>query len=486
MKLQSLLFRSDCCDAPALFFRAEGPVEAKPDGVCLSPGASLTTDTYLNLFDDDHWRRHTVVDSWRLEVEAGGSGALELWRRTPEGDVCCDRAELRSAAPGRTVSLTPKTSGGMYYLRVEAETEVTLCAAAFRADVPRERMARIGLAICTYHRVEQVTENLRRLTGSRFFDPDDGLYGAMHIHVADNGSQLPAGERAPFLRVFHNPNTGGSGGFRRALREFAARQDALGLTHIVFMDDDADFDPESFYRLHAFLSCLREAEAGAVIAGRMFRADTRHVQYTAAEIWNGGALGHVGFQRDMTEPAALETMNDSTGADYGGWWMCCYPADFALRNDPLPLFLHCDDVEYGLRCGRAPLLLNGVQVWHETYEYRQSPVITDYYDFRNPLFVNERHAPETMQPAALYRRWFDAITRRHVEGDLRGEYYRIAAMRDYLRGLRWLERHGARRHKRLTGKKHFSRLENMIYWRYTALTFRLRFHTLDLDTERNM
>ena len=56
-------------------------------------------------------------------------------------------------------------------------------------------------------------------------------------------------------------------------------------------------------------------------------------------------------------------------------------------NDVLPFFIHCDDVEYGLRCGRKPIIIEGVQVWHETYDKRMTPLM-QYYDTRNPLFDN--------------------------------------------------------------------------------------------------
>ena len=89
----------------------------------------------------------------------------------------------------------------------------------------------------------------------------------------------------------------------------------------------------------------------------------------------------------MTRPENLASLNDNEGAEYGGWWFACYPMEFVEKNRPLPFFLHCDDVEYGLRHGGTPIVLNGIQVWHETYEYRQSPVIA-YYDTRNALIVN--------------------------------------------------------------------------------------------------
>ena len=470
MKLQTNLFSSDCCENRSLYAHTQGEVTLSDESARLAPGAVLETDAYMNLFDASFWLAHSTVRKWRLEISAAGQAKVELLCRLSGQSSVCDSVEIDCREPGQYALRAPTDQRGQFFLRMTAQEETALISAAFVTDeLPRKEEIRLGAAICTYHRADRITRNLKRFQCSRFFDEADELYGKLQIHVADNGEELPEAP-CPFIRIFHNPNTGGSGGFTRALREFRARQEKLALSHVIFMDDDVDFLMESFYRLHAFLSYRDKGASDAVIAGRMFRTDRRQVQYTAAEIWNGGDLRHIGFNCDMTEPGNLEAMNDSAGAEYGGWWFCCFPMDFAMKNDPMPFFLHCDDVEYGLRHGGTPLLLNGIQVWHETSEYRQSPLIR-YYDTRNPMFVNERYAPDRVAPQALYQAWFDSITKLHVEKDYCGEYMLIAAMRDYLKGPGFLARSGARRHRQLSEKRHYSRYENMIFWRLTALCF---------------
>ncbi len=479
MKLQSFVFSSDCCEREELYYRADGGVFPDGESAVLAPGAELETDTYMNAFDASFWSSHCAVGRWGLEVLACGSASLALLRR--KGGRCfpCDSAVISCETPERVV-LSPRAGeAGRYFLRVRAESETRLLSAAFFSqEAPRSPQIRLGAAICTFHRGEMLAKNLGVLRASRFFAEGDALSGRLQIHVVDNGSELPS-EDSPSFRVFRNPNTGGSGGFARALSEFRLRQTELSLTHVVFMDDDVELIAESFYRLHAFLSYLNESEADTVVAGRMFRYDERHVQYTAAEIWNGGELRHVGLNCDMTDPASLEKMNDSSGAEYGGWWFCCYPMRFAMENEPMPFFLHCDDVEYGLRHGGTPLILNGVQVWHETYEYRQSALMR-YYDTRNPLFVNERYPSPESDPQAVYERWFRALTELHVKKDYRGEYMMIAAMWDYLKGTDFLSGGAAlRRSRELAEKQSFSRWENALLRRLAAAKYHRRFSTHD-------
>ena len=137
--------------------------------------------------------------------------------------------------------------------------------------------------------------------------------------------------------------------------------------------------------------------------------------------------------RDISDEENLYTPGRviyDADADYGGWWFCCYPYDFIKGNDIIPFFLHCDDAEYGLRYGKKPITIEGVQVWHETWEKKMKPTML-YYDTRNTLIVNEIYhlLPEYEQ---VLSEWKDTITKYHVRKDYLSEYMVILARWDYL------------------------------------------------------
>jgi len=273
------------------------------------------------------------------------------------------------------------------FFEMEAIEETMFYSACYVSEdiVPNE--VRIAVIICTYHRNKQLLHNLHMFLNSRFWLEADECYEKLKIYVVDNGRDIRPDFKDERVRIFPNSNAGGgSGGFTRGLKEVCADQDVFPCTHTVFMDDDVEFRMESFYRLYALLSLLKPEYRMRPVAGRMFRMNNRHVQYTAAEIWNKGKIIHVGGERDMRHRNNLSERNLSSG-DYGGWWLCAYPALYSLNNKPFPFFIHCDDVEYGLRCGERPLILRGFQVWHETFEFRITPKII-YYDIRNALVVN--------------------------------------------------------------------------------------------------
>ena len=332
------------------------------------------------------------------------------------------------------------------------------------------RDVRLALNICTYKREDCLRNNLSALQRSGFFNKNnEKYYGRLHIFVVDNAAELhlPGNE---FIHCIHNRNTGGSGGFQRGLEEI--RSQKTDFTHVIFMDDDVRFELESFYLLFDFLTEVDDKNKDRPVAGRMFCMDQPDIQYTAAEKWNRGTISHVEFMRDIRDGSyAPGRICYDADADYGGWWFCCFPMEFARQNDILPFFIHCDDVEYGLRCHKTPIIIEGVQVWHETYDKRITPLM-QYYDTRNPLFVNQIH--HLLPPAEqMYQAWKEKITAFHLKNDWLSEYYTILAMWDFMKGIRWLKRIDPENYHRRLQNVRTCKLKNAVSWRFAAAKFRL-------------
>lgn len=333
-----------------------------------------------------------------------------------------------------------------------------------------KRNIHISVIICTYKRKEALEANLARFRGSRFFNEADELYGKLSIRIIDNASELME-VKERYIKLYHNPNTGGSGGFTRGIIETRKDEKEYGITHVVFMDDDVECQMESFYRLYALLVLCKEEYQNSMIAGRMFRMDAKNIQYTAAEVWNAGDIRHIGCNLDMTRQENLSSANDNTGAEYGGWWFACFPMNFVREQTPLPFFLHCDDVEYGLRHGGTPIILNGIQVWHETYEYRQSPAIA-YYDTRNPLIVNAMYGLLPEKEVVLAE-WKRKISECHVRGDYLTEYMIILGMWDFLKGTKWIKKINVEKnHHNISRKRYFLRFTNALFWRMVVVRYK--------------
>ena len=405
--LQNCLIPDEICDNPEIYYRSAEGLRTDHGSVIVKAGQQLVSNTYMNMLDVGAWKKYTTVEKLSFLCRIEGKGKIALIHQGKNSkktitEVSYGYGDSTDLEAPETltlqIELPEKIRSGMIFFILKAQTETRLREAEFRTDELPENRISLSLVICTYKRREYLEKNLEKIRN------DSGLQKLSQekrfiVRVIDNAREL-SDSYGTGIRVFPNENTGGSGGFSRGMEESVKEKEQYQTSHVILMDDDVKLQTESLRRLYALLSYMKPEYRHEPVAGRMFRLDHREIQYTAAEIWNGGDLRHIGWNQDMTQENNLPSMNENEGAEYGGWWFACYPMEFVEKNRPLPFFLHCDDVEYGLRHGGTPIILNGIQVWHETYEYRQSPVMA-YYDTRNALIVNAIYQQDLKKNATL-------------------------------------------------------------------------------------
>ena len=470
MILQNIIMPDSTCGEQNLFYQADECLRFENEVIKISAKKEVSFFSYMNIFDADAWKKYTWLKKVTFRIAVKGDGVIHLKSREINGDefIASFYAILNSWSYF-FYEINLEQTHGCYYIEVQTESEVLIKDACFmNTDVDvKKNDIKLAINTCTYQRNREIQRNLKQLKHSKFFCYENEFYQKLQIIVVDNGSDLDE-INEPYVKVVHNPNNGGAGGFKRGLEEIRSCQ--KDISHVVFIDDDVEFQLESFYRTYALLSYIRPKYKCESIAGRMFRTDCRQVQYTAAEIWNNGDLLHIGLNEDMTLKENILKANKNENAEYGGWWFCCYPMEFAKNNDPLPFFIHCDDVEYGLRHGGTPIILNGIQVWHETYEYRQNPIIA-YYDMRNSLIVNELYNLNGDKEKVL-NSWKEKISQARVNKDYLTEYMMIRGMWDYLKGIKWLKRSNHTLYHKKLYKAKTNRYINALLWKITELKFR--------------
>lgn len=471
MVLQNFVFPNPICGTKNLYFRGEAYFDILSETVIIEPDRRLSTDTYFNMFDTYIWNRYTGIEEFFCSLLVKGEGLAELifFDTEVKKEILLHQYAFSNHEKAM-VKIPFKTQGrGYHYVKILAKSEVVVSNISVNTEETKQRDIVLGINICTYKRKMQLQKNIKTLLESSFFEKSSYLYGKMQICIVDNASEWAPLNRPCFMLV-HNPNTGGTGGFTRGIQELRKIADKIGLTHVVFMDDDVLFLPETFYRLYALLTYIKPDFREDVIAGRMFRLDQTNIQYTAAEKWNSGEILHVGYQKDMGDRDNLIEVNICDG-EYTGWWFGCFPMGFVRDNAPFPFFIHCDDVEYGLRHGGTPIILNGIQVWHETFEKRQTPIIA-YYDSRNSMFVNMLHGSSPPIDKIIFD-WKNCITKSHAAKDYVREYMQILALWHYLNGIRMLYKvNGEKLHCKLM-KKRGHRIQNAIFWRICLFRIKL-------------
>jgi len=458
--IQSMVLPNEICDEKELYFRIQKPgaLLQKEDSLILEKNAIISTNTYMNCFDIQAWTQYTGITTYKLVIEAQGKGHITLYSLDTNMPIA--KCSIDTDTPQK-YSIEFQEIGSAHLVYFEVKSEETLCItkASYIAICKEETVNTIhfDLLICTYKRRDEVRALLKQIRQSLFFDKSSSLYGALTIRIIDNASELDT-KNDEHVKIYHNPNTGGSGGFTRGILESRKELEKHKTSHVIFMDDDVQMINETLYRLYALLLLATKEYQHRVIAGRMFRMDKKNIQYTACEVWNGGDIRHIGENQDMCQVKHLKQMNHELG-EYTGWWFGCFPIDFVNKELPLPFFLHCDDVDYGLRFGKEPLVMNGIQVWHETFENRLSPTII-YYDIRNSLIVNTIHGYFVNEQNA-WNWWKQRLW----------SFYGYIAMLDYLKGKAFFEKYQEKKQLMQMNKLVFRILKPFL-WRFLWFRFK--------------
>lgn len=382
---------SSICDCTEMYYRCSYG-DARLGDRCLSfeLGDKVSFDTYFGCFCSDRWLKYTVVDSVYLSVKARGRARCTILRRWVENDEFQDEIVSEEtvdfdggAWSSEEFALQPASVYSFAFAPTGEQFD--FYGAAYCAKTQPASSVRIALGIATYKREQALRETLNMLN-SRVFCQGSRLDGHLKVIIADNGGTLKEGvSRDGNVRVVANRNLGGAGGFTRTIIE--AVKDG-SFTHVLLADDDAVLSPVSLERTYTFLSLLRPEHSDLTVGGALLRQDIPWLQYEAGAGWNGGPMDIHGHGLDLRRVADVITNGaDTRPIDYAGWWFCCIPvARIRQIGLPMPLFIHRDDVEYGLRCGKVTTL-PGVCVWHEAFELKMTGT-SEYYDVRNTAIVN--------------------------------------------------------------------------------------------------
>lgn len=407
MILQNVVFPSEETGKEiGLYYRKiQGMVRKEGEELVLSPETEISFFTYFNAFSADKWSCYTKVECALLEVVCRGEGEISLWRaiKTEDGvqKECVCREELKEGK-GR-IPFTLSEQSGILYLAVKAKTELVLERAFFSCEEAAVRDVTMAIGICTFRREEFVTHTLHTLRKYLIDNESSPLYQNLYVYISDNGKTLPAEDlSSEWVHVLPNKNAGGAGGFGRCMLEATKDSNKYGLTHILLMDDDIRLEPESIVRTYSLCMMAKSQYADAMIGGGLLRMDVPNIQHANGEMWNGGVIGFTKRGFDLCKEEDILRNEENLPMEYNGWWFCCVPLGNAFRGFPLPVFIHGDDIEYGLRFDGNIMTMNGIGVWHDAFDNRKASSM-EYYDMRNTLIACAIHHPEFTKMSAVRR-----------------------------------------------------------------------------------
>ncbi len=354
--------------------------------------------TYFGGLPVAYWRAHTTVRSLRLVGEVQGAARLDVRRTDGEGEPA---TVATISARGRFALDVPVDDVAAWLWCEVVATEGDAVVDGLRwqtADAPA-MSARITVAITTFDREADCVRLLGRLASDEVAHRIDAVVvadqGTRRLAAAEGYERVAAGLGGS-LRVFVQPNLGGSGGFSRGMIE-ALRE---GGTHVLLLDDDVDLEPESLSRLAAFAEhARREVIVGAqmlsLIAPTVLhsygeRVDRRTMWWEAVDPSLSSL--DVGVATFEDTPALSRRID----VDFNGWWMCLVPVPLVRRiGASLPLFIKWDDAEYGLRAaarGVSTVTLPGAALWHMPWTAKDDGLDWQaYFQLRNRLVTALLH-----------------------------------------------------------------------------------------------
>lgn len=453
MKLQEIVFHVPEQIEPELFYRRRngetGPIEqtikeTQNQCVSFSAGEGIVFDTFFNAFSLAKWKRYTKNEKFSITIYGTGTFQYELISATcKEGLVCVpiDKGEI-VLEEGTPVSIPiPETDATICYPNFTAVHDgCCLCSVCYEGDCEDLQDIRLAIDICTFKREPYVKRNIHNLRDEILNQPQSLLYGRTEVFVSDNANTLgDTFDGYSHVHVNPNENVGGVGGFTRGMIE-AMEYDEKGFTHVLIMDDDAIILPSAVERTYTLLATLKEEYKEATIGGSLLRENTTHVQFESGATWDRGHIVAHHHHYDFKKLEDVVANEKEEVVEYTGWWYTAVPVSVIKEVGlPLPLFIHRDDIEYGIRAGQNRfILMNGIAVWHEAFENKM-PGATEYYDLRNMAIINSIHYKDYSKKELkrFLKKWVLSNIVRYRYGYV---YMNLLGVEDFCKGIDWLKK----------------------------------------------
>ncbi len=407
--------------------------------------------TYLNSCSAAKWSKYCGVTKVNLHLTLSG-GACEVVLKAlpagaaaePENTVELGRVQIMGTEEPTEATFEVELGSpacDLVAFEVLPEETTLLHAGWYGTEVDEERVNDVRLAISTttFKKEHYILANIELMREAMRAEQGP-LHDRFHMFVVDNGSTLDAPALSDDLvTVIPNANVGGAGGFARGM--LAAMDAEADYTHVILMDDDVHVFPEAVLRTYNLLALATERYQGAFVNGAMLSVeqpdrlfeDVSHVLRSG--VYRKLKPDH--FVSELSHVAACERENVEVEHAYGAWWFSCIPvANIAEKGLPLPVFVRCDDVEYGLRSNPTYMTMNGICVWHESFEGRPRASVDCYQYVRNFLVMAACDGYVNTE-LFMSRVWRNVMLRRR-DLEYGAAELLLQGVEDYLRGPEWL------------------------------------------------
>ncbi len=421
-KLYDIVFKTQE-NRKLLYFK--GNADITEQGLYITAGDVVDFLTYFNSFSISKWKEYTNIKKLQINGNIVGYAEIEINTIGKNGKLL-----IKQQVSGAfSVCLNVENiSGEILGIKVKANNNTIIQKITYLGEFTEWKQQKIGVIICTYKREKYVKATIDKLV--KFSKKNIWLTTL----VVDNGSTLKECKN-DYLRIIHNPNYGGSGGFTRGIIENLKNKTN---DYVLLMDDDIDLDTTVLERTHSLVSALKDEYRESFVAGAMLNIDEPYIQYEDTAYWNKFRPSSLGRNYDLSSIKVLiknENLIEKENK-YAGWWYCCIPMKIVRKIGlPLPVFIKGDDIEYSIRNDSKIITINGIGVWHELFSNKRNGFI-NYLADRNMLMINNyiKKSNYFYFVTGLILR----IVRRLLEFNKNSLYFLYFALSDYRKGLPYI------------------------------------------------
>lgn len=390
---------------PSLYCKSTEPVVFNKNEQAweLSGQGDFDFTTYFNSLSVEKLMRYTNAEGFRLHLELKGSAAKVL---QTYADAFASHPILME---DNCIEIAPSDDFDEYELDIQVPNGSVLTGFKIETTGPLflgncyyivnhsspQKDVELVLATTTFKKESFIKHNISLVNQSILSSGED-IANHFNMHVVDNGRTLDVKKLSTeHIHIHPNNNVGGAGGFTYGM--ILAMEQQPKATHILLMDDDVAVSPESIKRTYNLLKILNDEYKNAFISGAMLNYEVGDEQWedtgymtergTFAPAKPGLRLTKfedIVYNETFWTPKKIR----KSGQRYAAWWYCCMPIEIIEKNGlPLPVFVRCDDAEYGVRCKPHFITMNGLGIWHMSFHVRYNAAVERYQTTRNTLIA---------------------------------------------------------------------------------------------------
>lgn len=451
IKLQNLIFPKDkeLKDHWMLFYQGNRGIIPQGEQIELRIPQYESADfyTYFNSCSLRKWKKYTMITSVKLVLEVTGACeityagySLKLYQ--PEKE---ELAILQYTDSGKQkIEFEyPDCECDILGFEVRCLTNCVIHGGYYAGVVEDDVIlneVELAIATTTCRKEAFIKKNIQTLYSDLLCKGND-IKDHLTIHIIDNGRSLKPTDfpAHPKIKLHPNKNVGGSGGFARGMIE--AMEQIPQATNVLLMDDDVLVEADSIYRTYILLKLLRPEYKTAFINGAMLYFEDKNCQHEdigtiseRAEFSPRKPRYCMTILRDI-----LDNQRDFQDHpnQYGAWWFCCIPVKTIKEKGlPLPIFIRCDDAEYGLRCKPHFITMNGIGIWHMGFTAKYNASFDRYQTIRNLLVA--KATTQVLQNVDIVGHFKRVFRTELLRFNYNSAELVIKAMEDYLKGPEFL------------------------------------------------